>query len=146
MSSVSSGTGTGVAISFFLIAQLWCQQANCTNLVLWHFSATYRPYEWSPPSIERLGSPLPRWFSTYLNQLFELAMSFRALEPTQMGESRDFTLDTLVHIPRTGHLVNNLTRKKHILSIDPIKLRSGSSFPADSAKPVPLAVVSLDSR
>ena len=73
-------------------------------------------------------------------------MSFRALEPTPKGESRDFTLDALVHIPRTGHLVKNLTRKKHVLSVDPIKLRSGSSFPADSAKPVPLAVVSLDSR
>ena len=28
----------------------------------------------------------------------------------------------------------------------PLSCRSGSSFPADSAKPVPLAVVSLDSR
>ena len=30
--------------------------------------------------------------------------------------------------------------------VDPIELILGSSFPADSAKPVPLAVVSLDSR
>ena len=40
-----------------------------------------------------------------------------------------------------------------MLPVDPIKLVSnkrlvslGSSFPADFAKPVPLAVVSLDSR
>ena len=32
------------------------------------------------------------------------------------------------------------------LLLTPLMLGSGSSFPADSAKPVPLAVVSLDSR
>jgi len=33
------------------------------------------------------------------------------------------------------------------IPVDPVeRSRTGSSFPADSAKPVPLAVVSLDSR
>jgi hypothetical protein len=51
-------------------------------------------------------------------------------------------------IPRTEHLGRDKISNLKLLSLlDPVECcGSGSSFPADSAKPVPLAVVSLDSR
>ncbi len=89
-----------------------------------------------PPSIYRLGGPLSRWFSTYLNQN-ELAMSFRALEPTPQGVSRDFTLDALVHIPRTGHLVNRLTRKIKSCLWTPLSYAQGLLSPLILPSPFP---------
>ena len=54
------------------------------------------------------------------------------------------------HIHRSGYLAAAAQPLGDVhVSVDPIDkmtLSSGSSFPADSAKPVPLAVVSLDSR
>ncbi len=76
----------------------------------------------------------------YLNQL-PLAMSCHALR-RPLGVATVFPTRG-VH--RTGHLAT----PDGVLSIlkPPLSgYRSGSSFPADSAKPVPLAVVSLDSR
>ena len=46
--------------------------------------------------------------------------------------------------PPTTVMATGLAARRLLLT--PLMLGSGSSFPADSAKPVPLAVVSLDSR
>jgi hypothetical protein len=70
---------------------------------------------------------------------------------TASGEARHgITMRSrdLVGSPVPGCLAGcdlQLHTTRLVITFDPIKLL-GSSFPADSAKPVPLAVVSLDSR
>ena len=64
-------------------------------------------------------------------------------------EQADYSTPTLIIVAAAVAVKLILGRSTPLMSLHRARLESsstGSSFPADSAKPVPLAVVSLDSR
>ena len=71
------------------------------------------------------------------------AVRYESLKPTGLATEMAFPVqDTSIF--KDKFICLDLS---FISFVDPVEcFSSGSSFPADSAKPVPLAVVSLDSR